>query len=296
MELRHLRFAVELAHAMNFTRAAASLGVAQPALSQAIAALEKELGLALFERTSRRVRLTGAGVLFVERAERVLGEIDALQNQMHEHAMAIRGRVTISTMVFFGETRLPPMIAAFSRLHPGVEVVLRSDTMRRSIEALRAGTLDIAFFNAPDASTDPDLTFTTVDSDEIVAVLPPDHRFETRARIRFADLADELFVGYEEGSTMNDVLERLAHEAGFLPRVTVRSRSTVLVRSLVAAGIGVSTGSKAFYSSIGPAVTVVPLVPPVRIVVTMATAARLVPAARVLVAFFLEQFGATLAD
>jgi DNA-binding transcriptional LysR family regulator len=298
MELRHLRFAVALARAMNFTRAADAMGVAQPALSQAIAALEKELGVALFDRTSRRVRLTGAGALFVERAERVLTDIDAMQGQMQEHAVALRGRVVISTMLFFGETRLPPIVAAFNRLHPGVEIVVRNDTTRRSLDGVRDGSMDIAFFNASDAGTYPDLTFTTVAGDEIVAVLPPGHRFAKRLRLCFADLADEAFVGYEPGSTMYDALVELAQIAGFIPRVVVRSRSTVLVRAFVAAGIGVSTGSRSFCSSPGPAVVTVPLLPAVQISVTMATSPRSAanPAARALADFFLERFHAGPAD
>jgi len=95
---------------------------------------------------------------------------------------------------------------------------------------------------------------------------------------------------------MNEALATLAVGAGFEPHVTVRSSSTVLVRSLVSAGIGVSVGSRAFCASIGPAVATVPFIPAVPILVTMATSTRPSPAARALIKHFLEQFGVPAAN
>lgn len=292
MELRHLRYAVELARTMHFTQAADALGVAQPALSQAIAALERELAITLFDRTSRRVQLTGAGALFIERAQRILGDVEHLQSQMQEHSAAVRGRVTIGTMLHFGQTRLPPIVAEFSRIHPGIEVVLHNDSMHGGLDRLRAGTMDVAFFNIAEPAGYPDLEFVAVETDEIVAVLPSEHRFAGRARIRFAELESEPFVAYQPGSTMHEAFTTLAREAGFAPRVAVRSRSTMLVRALVSAGIGVSTGSKAYCASPGPPIAAIPLTPPMPIAISMAyrPASETNPPARALLAFLREQF------
>src|ERR1700734_1348669 len=100
MEIRQLRYVVAVARTMNFTQAAAVLGIAQPALSQAVAQLEKQLAISLFNRNSRRVELTAAGRLFVERAEKILRELDNLQHNMLDHAEALHGSVNVGTMVF----------------------------------------------------------------------------------------------------------------------------------------------------------------------------------------------------
>lgn len=269
------------------------MGIAQPALSQAIVALEKELEVTLFHRTSRRVQLTTAGRLFLGHAEHVLAEMDVLQEQMQEHVKVLRGRVVINTMLFFGETHLPTIIAAFNRLHPRVEIIIQNENAQRSFDRLRAGTTDIAIFNNTDERSRSEFVVTNIDGDQIVVVLPPEHRLVGRARVRFAELENEPFVGYEPGSTTYDMLARLGEQAGFVPQVSVRSGNVLLVRALVAAGVGVTTGSKAFFSSPGPPVVTVPLNPPVLFSITVTTNARSTnPAARRLTKFLLEYLGA----
>src|ERR1700742_2619313 len=126
MDIRQLRYVIAIARTKHFTHAAEQLGVAQPALSQAVAQREKQIGVSLFERSSRRVQLTSAGRLFVDRAESILAQLDALEDNMREHAKLLLGQVNIGTMVFFffGKTRLAEVVAEFSHLYPGVELIL----------------------------------------------------------------------------------------------------------------------------------------------------------------------------
>lgn len=294
MDFRQLRYVVAIAHAMHFTRAAEELGVAQPALSQAIALLEKRLDVALFVRNSRRVQLTPAGRMFVERAEQILREIDSLQRNMQEHAQTMRGQVNIGTMVFFffGRAQLAEAVSDFVKTHPGVEISVENNTIEDSLEAVRAGEIDIALINMPDNVTCPDLHVATIGHDEIVAALPPNHRLATNKEISLPDLHDEPFIAYKPGTTMHDALNALSMSAGFHPRASVRSRNIILVRSLVSAGAGVSIGPKSYLMSPGPPVETVPLVPRRQVSIAMVTrpGAQENRAARALIDFFRTRF------
>src|ERR671913_390863 len=112
MDLRHLRYVVAVADAANFTRAAGGLHVAQPALSAGIKSLENELGVRLFDRTSRRGSPTDAGAAFVAHAREILNDADALREEMAQYAGSVRGRVRLS-MWYHLTPRLPDFLREF---------------------------------------------------------------------------------------------------------------------------------------------------------------------------------------
>src|SRR5215510_14326043 len=169
MDIRQLRYVVAVARTMHFTHAAEQLGVAQPALSQAIALLERQIGVSLFERSSRRVQLTSAGKLFVERAEQILAQLDSLQKSMLAHSQLLLGKINVGTMVFFflGQTRLSQAVAEFTQLHPGIELDIDNHTVDQNIDAIRSGKLDLALLNVVEGASYPDLKFDFLDHDEI---------------------------------------------------------------------------------------------------------------------------------
>jgi LysR family hydrogen peroxide-inducible transcriptional activator len=291
MDLRHLRFAVELGRARNFTRAAERLGVAQPALSQAISSLEREFSVRLFERTSRRVQPTAVGMLFIEGAEEVLRCAERLRLVTQEHAVLLRGVLTIGTMAHFGGTTLPSMLVEFQTAYPGIELVLHSDNTGRTLQLVREGTIDLAFVNVGATSNHRDLAFLPVEWDEVAIALPPGHPLSSRSSLTLFDLHDEAFIGYRPGSNLHEILTAAAKAAGFTPKIVARSASSPLVRSLVSAGLGVTLGSKGFLLSPGPPVVTVPLVPRIgrdTVLVTRA-GAEPNPPARAFVAFVKER-------
>jgi LysR family transcriptional regulator, transcription activator of glutamate synthase operon len=293
MDIRQLRYVVAVARTSHFTRAAAELGVAQPALSQTIALLEKRMSVALFDRSGRRVRLTTAGQMFVERAEKILAELDSLQGNMLEHARLLRGRVHLGAMVFFfhGRSQLARVIADFLKLHPDVELTVSNSTVGDSLGALRAGKIDVAIVNITKDAAYSDLKFAALGRDDIAAALPPGHRLGRR-RIKFSELRDEGFIIYRPGSTMHAALNTLCRKAGFTPRAAEFSRNIILVRALVSASIGVSIAPKSHLLSPGPPIDIVELDPLQRISITMATRSNIAanPAARAFVTFLHERF------
>src|SRR5215469_8370447 len=143
MELRQLRYTVAVAQRLSFTQAAAALSVAQPALSQQIAGLERELGVRLFDRTNRRVVLTDAGRAFIRRAERILADIDRTAEEMTAYAGGLRGRVVVGTYQSFAEYTLPKLLGRFHGHYPGIEIALREGMADDLLANLEAGAVDV---------------------------------------------------------------------------------------------------------------------------------------------------------
>src|SRR3954465_2023680 len=113
IEIRHLRAFLAIARHAHFTRAAAALHLAQPALSQQIAQLEDELGTRLFERSRRGARLTSAGTAFRVRAERVISELEGARAEARDHRVLLRGRVVLGTLASLAAMRLPAVLGRF---------------------------------------------------------------------------------------------------------------------------------------------------------------------------------------
>ena len=262
MEFRQLRAAVTIARRLSFTAAAEELAVAQPALSQQIAGLERELGVRLFDRTNRRVGLTDAGRAFVTRAERIVADADAAAEEMSAFAGGLRGRVVIGTYQSFAEYTLPKLLGRFHAEHPGIEVALREGIADALLAALHGGTLDV-FVGDVAASSLPPQSFRTepLFEDELVIAVAARHRLASRATVRIEELRDEPFVIFRPGSTMTHRLNRLARDAGFEPRVAFESEDSLTVRSLVAEGLGVALYPRTIGNTPGPNVALLSVTP-----------------------------------
>jgi LysR family transcriptional activator of glutamate synthase operon len=259
MELRQLRYLVALADERHFTRAAAREHVAQPALSQQIRRLERELGLPLVERTTRRVALTDAGARLVERARRALGEIEAGRAELQALAGIRTGRVGIGAIQALGPLDLPLLLAAFHERHPGVELAVREEPSETLAAMVQEGSLDLAFLSAGPAPADGRLALCRMATEELVALLPAGHRLAGRRRLRLVELRDEQFIGYREGATIRQVLLSAADEAGFQPRVAFESNEVPRIRALVARGLGVAVLPRSEGHPATDAISVVPL-------------------------------------
>lgn len=240
MELRQLRYLIAIADEGSFTRAAARSHVAQPALSQQIRRLEEEVGLTLVDRTTRRVRMTGAGIALVERARRAIGEIDAGLAELDELAGIRGGRVAIGAMQTLGPFDLSRLLAAYHAQYPEVELAVREEPSEALADRLRSDSLDLAFLSVTEQIQGGGLRFQRLATEEVVAVLPTAHRLADRDEIDLAELRRERFIGYREGSMLRRLLQEAAREAGFEPRVAFESNEVARISSMVARDLGVS--------------------------------------------------------
>jgi DNA-binding transcriptional LysR family regulator len=242
MELRHLRSFVVLAEERHFGRAATRLHIAQPALSQQIKQLERELGVKLFARTTRRVEPTEAGFRFAEHARTVLGDVARAEADMEQLASGRAGRVSVGFIGTATYDVLPRVAREVRRELPGLELDLRGELLSpQLVDGVLNHTFDLALLR-PDAVDRRDLRIRPLRSEPLVAVLPTSHRLARRRRIDLAALSDEAFVMHPSGhrSSMHDQVLAACVAAGFEPTSITEVGETATLVVFVAAGLGVA--------------------------------------------------------
>ncbi len=262
MDLRQLRYLVALAEERHFTRAAEREHVAQPALSQQIKRLEDEVGVTLVERTTRQVTITHAGLLLVARARRILGEIDAATAELEALKGMESGHVTVGTMHTMGPVDVSIPLAIFHERHPGIELTVREQASEELAEMLRDDALDLAFLSVTERVESHGLGLHQLVSEELVAVLPTDHRFARRRKLRMAELKGEEFISYREGARLRELLLAAGRHAGFQPQIKLESNESGRIRRLVARGMGVAILPRSDATAPGADVAAVALVDP----------------------------------
>jgi DNA-binding transcriptional LysR family regulator len=292
MELRQLRSAVAVARHASFTKGADALSVAQPALSQQIAALERELGVRLFERSNRRVALTDAGRAFVARAERILTDVAAAAEEMTAYSGGLRGRVVLGTYQSFAEYTLPKLLGRFHAEHPGIEVAMREGMADDLLAGLREGAIDVFIGHLSDSSLAGAGEFADepLYEDELVIAAGARHPLARRSSVRIDELRDEPFVIFRPGSSITHRLNAIAQTAGFAPHVAFESADSLTVRSLVAEGLGIALYPRRLGNMPGPYVALLSLEPQ-RLYRTMSLVTRhapYAPAASTFIGFIRE--------
>ncbi len=296
MELRQLRYLVALADERHFTRAAAREHIAQPALSQQIRRLEAEVGLALVERTTRRVALTDAGELLVARARRILAELDDAQAELGALAGVKGGRLAIGALHTMGPVDLSLLLASFHRNHPAVDLTVREQSSEELAEMLRDDVIDLAFLSVTERIQSHELQLHRLVTEELVVVLPPQHPLAQREALSLSELADGAFISFRAGSRLRELLESAAAGAGFEPRIALESNESRRIRSLVSSGLGVAILPRSDAVGPGAPVAVGRLTEPALTRdVTLASRAkrRHSPAAQAFLALTLRVFAAT---
>ncbi|KAA0024749.1 LysR substrate-binding domain-containing protein [Antrihabitans cavernicola] len=241
MELRHLRYFRAVAEELHFGRAAQRLHIAQPPLSQQIRQLERELGVALLVRSTRRVELTSAGEDFLRRTVDILGAVDVAELHARRIADGVEGHLTIGCVGSATYSLLPRLVRVLREELPGLDVDLRGEMLAPAqVAALRAGEIDLAILRPPrDAG---DLRLEVIRRDRLIVALPDSHRLASHDRIDIADLRDDNFIAHlgQGRSVMSDALTELCATAGFAPNVRHEVAETSTLITFVAAGLGVA--------------------------------------------------------
>lgn len=238
MELRQLSYVEAVARYGGFTRAAERLHIAQSAVSAQIRALEIELGVTLFARTTRKVALTPAGEMFVARARRVLAELDGARTEMAEITAVVSGRVTVGATASLGGYDLPGALARFRERHPGIALRQRSGLITGLLGALDLGELDLVV-GPLHADVPPRFDALPLVDEYLVLALPVGHGLTRAGRLTLAEARDEVFVSMPHGSGLRWILAEAARSAGFSPRVQYETDGPAGIREMVAAGLGV---------------------------------------------------------
>lgn len=241
MELRQLEYLIALADHGQFTRAARSVHVAQPSLSQQIAKLEREVGAKLVERGPKGITLTDAGEVLTVRARRALAELASAGDEIDSLVDLRRGRVSIGAMQTLGPIDLPQLLSEFHGSHPGIELAVREALSEDLGELLRTDQIDLAFLSITDrVYAGEDLVTLTMATERLVAVFPPGHRLAGRKRVRMRELEEERFIAFRDGASLRHILIVAASAAGFEPRIAFESNEIPRILSMVSRGLGVS--------------------------------------------------------
>ncbi|MFD4675335.1 LysR family transcriptional regulator [Lentzea sp. NPDC058450] len=245
VEARHLRYAIALAEHQHFGRAAASLGIAQPPLSAQIAAVEREVGQRLFDRTPRGVFPTAAGTAFLERARRALDEITAASV---DAGRAGRGETGLLRMGFIGSALLDPLpgvLGRFRKSRPEVRLDLREMSSPEAAAALVAGELDVAVGRGnPRGAGAERLVTVPIGVDHLVAVVAACHPFAGRDEVTFEQLAAEQLIisaPDQEPAVAAHLRGMFASDAGALASATT-SRDVHTIVGLASCDVGVGLG------------------------------------------------------
>jgi DNA-binding transcriptional LysR family regulator len=266
VDLRQLRYLDAVARARSFTAAALDLHVAQSALSQQVAKLERELGVELLRRTTRRVEVTEAGELVLARGRRALAEAEAIRADLDALHGLVRGRLRIGGVPPLSGLHPAQVIAEFGRAHPGIDITIREEVATTLIAELARGDLDVVLALVDVAGVPPGLTGRRLLEEELVLITAPGHPLAARKRVPHAALAGEPLVAYGTGSALRVELERLVPA----PRVIAEANELSTLRELVALGFGVTLMPAAVVAGIPPATLAVrPLSPRVRVPVSM---------------------------
>jgi DNA-binding transcriptional LysR family regulator len=209
MNLRQLRYAVALAEAQSFTKAAGNEYVVQSALSQQLRKLEDELGVALFERTTRSVALTPAGEALLPLMHQVLAGVDQIKFDAQALSGTVAGRLTVGMMEVPSESLdVAALMATFHARYPEVSVTLRSGGSDLLIEAVRDRKLDVAVVGSNVSTPTGRLTFTELFTEPLVAVLPSSHALAGRRSVLLDQLAALPFIDFPPGYGLRHETDR----------------------------------------------------------------------------------------
>jgi DNA-binding transcriptional LysR family regulator len=238
VDVHALRTFVEVARQRGFTRASEALHLTQPAVSKVVKALEDELGTPLLHREGRRVSLTEAGRVVLERAQGVLDALRVIEEEVVEMTSLRRGRLRFGVPPIVGVTFFPPLLAEFHKAHPGIVLELREEGSHHIEALVTSRELDVGAVVLP---TD-ERAFETLPfvRDALSAVLHPTHPLARRTSVALRELADTPFVLYRPEFALHGHILDACRRAGFKPSVVSESSHWDFIVAMVAADIGVA--------------------------------------------------------
>jgi len=242
LDVKRLRVLREVAACGSFSAAAEALAYTQSAVSQQIAALEREAGTVLVDRNARGVRLTEAGRALVRHADVILSRLDDAEAELDAIAGVRGGRLRMVSFPTAGATIAPRAIGRFRERHPGVEVTLAPREPDEGLDCLKSGECDIALTVEASFNRISDKAIEThpLLDDPMYVCLPAHHPAARKSRLRLKDLADEAWIMGTTGTCPDGlILQRSCQSAGFEPKVAFQSDDYMAIQGFVAAGVGV---------------------------------------------------------
>lgn len=240
MELFTLRYVLAVAEYENFSLASQACHVGQPALSQQIAKLEKELGIALFYRNPRGATLTEAGQEFARRAREIVQLSEALESEMSFYAGLRRGTLNLGIITSLQCIDFGGLLAAFCGSYPEISVNIVQGGTHNLVQQLVERKLDLAFLNRPLSGVPNGMEFLKLGEDTYHLAVPDDHPLARREVVSLSELKDEHFIFHQTGQVAAELCRKACRDAGFEPNIVCRSSSPTTGLYMVRGGLGVA--------------------------------------------------------
>jgi LysR family hydrogen peroxide-inducible transcriptional activator len=237
MEMHQLRYFVALAQTGSFSRAAERCHVSQPSLSQQIQKLERGLKQQLVERLGRRVALTDAGRLLLDRAMAILAAVEDAERRLQDNDDK-GGRLAVGAISTIAPYLLPPVLRKFLQRHPHVDLTIHEDVTARLKTAVGAGDLDLALVALP--MNDERLHVESLFSEPLLLAMARGHRLVSRRKITIDDLREERFILFTEMHCLGEQVLSFCNAHGCQPWIACRSAQITTVQSLIAMNQGIS--------------------------------------------------------
>ncbi|WP_105978806.1 LysR family transcriptional regulator [Bacillus paralicheniformis] len=254
MELRQLHYFMEVAEREHVSEAAMHLHVAQSAISRQIANLEEELGVDLFEREGRNVKLTPIGRQFLDHIKTAMKAIDFAKEQIDEYLDPNRGTVKIGFPTSLAGQFLPTVISAFKEEHPHVAFLLRQGSYKFLIEAVKNRDIDLAFLG-PVPSNIAEIKGDILFSESLLALLPINHPLSGQQSLHLGDLRNDQYVLFPDGYILRKMAVDACKQVGYTPKISSEGEDLDAIKGLVSADMGVTLLPESAFNETAPRFT-----------------------------------------
>ncbi|RIW28451.1 LysR family transcriptional regulator [Bacillus salacetis] len=235
MELLQLKYFQVVAKHEHMTVAAKELQIAQPSLSKTISRLEEDLGVPLFERENRRIRLNAYGKLFLERVEKIFTELHEGKRELLDLAGTNDKNITLAVSI---SRLLPSLIKSFQDEYPDVRFQQFLESTSSMKAELEQGRIDFCISSLPVEGEE--IVWEPLMTEEICLIVPPAHRFSDRSAIALHEVKSDAFISMNTGFGFRDLTDRICKEAGFQPYVAFEGDEPGVIGELVTQGLGIA--------------------------------------------------------
>ena len=238
MDIRHLKYFLEVARQKSFTRAAETLHVSQSAISKMIKDLEEELGFFLFNRSSKQIQLTDTGETFLLHAQEVVTLFNNLSVEVESAAKLDKGKVVIGLPPITGSTRFAQLLGEFKKKYQQIDIALFEYGSKTIELGIQDGSIDIGIIcNLPDSNAYHSFALS---NDPLWVIASPEHHISRLSEVGLAELSNEQFVMYREDFSLHHAIVNNCIAAGFQPNIIFETTQRELMTQLVATNLGVA--------------------------------------------------------
>ena len=287
MQLHQLEYVLAVSKHQSFTRAAEEIKISQSSISQQISNLEEELGVSLFTRTTRSVQLTPAGSEFIKHAARIMSEITAAHQCVHEYVSVNKGHLKVGIIPVVGHYFIPHLLATFQKKYPNIQLSLIENQCDELLELLHSSEIDVAI--AQQISSDYEFQYFPLVTDQMVVLTSAEHPLASQKSVHLKQLKNENFITTPITSGHYHDFFNACRDMGFNPKIPMGCSSVKTILGLVSEGLGITVLSSKVAATFNnnPGIATLVLTPPIlrRIFLIINKNTNISPALKALVNF-----------